>query len=193
MAENPSSLSVRRVGLGERIFDEIDEKIRKSYPESCILYIDEITNPILLERYKTRKGIIISQGIDLKEMEMFHGTKTKSIQPIMKDGYKASYSTVCAYGKGTYFSPLAQLALKYTAKEKEDPTFLMGCEVSYLFLNKVLIGRMKIGRNAEVIDQEKYNASCNSLKNTTIYSIQNDHAILPTYLIGFYVGSATLK
>jgi hypothetical protein len=191
MAGNPSSLNVRRVGLGERIFDEIDEKIRKSYPESCILYIDEITNPILLERFETRRGIMISHSIDVKEIEMFHGTKTKSIQPIMEDGYKASYSTVCAYGKGTYFSPLAQLALKYTTKEKEDPTFLMGCEVSYLFLNKILVGRIKIGKNGEIIDPEKYDASCNSLKNTTIYSIQNDHAILPTYLIGFYVGTPT--
>ncbi len=182
-------MSLRRVGLGEKIFDEIDEKIRQSYPNFCILYIDEIQNDSLVEKYEIRKAEMISLGIDLKEMEMFHGTKSKSIQPISKEGYKASYSKVCAYGRGTYFSPNASIALGYTDKETEDASFLMGSEVSYLFFNKVLVGRKKVGTNGEVIDATKFDASVNSLKSPTIFSIQNDSAILPMYLIGFYKGT----
>ena len=45
----------KEVSLSSKLYDEIALKIRNSYPNACILYIDEVINPELYDAYMTKK------------------------------------------------------------------------------------------------------------------------------------------
>ncbi len=179
---------IERVDLGNQIFDEIDNKMRESYENCCILYIDKIENDKLNEKYeKCKSELIEKRGVDeIKEFILFHGTKHSSILGIAEEGFKVSLNKVNAFGIGTYFSPSAKIASGYTNINKGDDTFLDGVEVSYLFYCKVLVGKKTIGKNGQLLDTNKFDVGINHLKNPTIYSIPYDDAIIPLNLVAFY-------
>lgn len=181
-------MKVTRVDLGNKIYDEIDEKMRKNYENCCILYIDKIENDGLSEKYERfKEELIKKRGEDqVKEEYFFHGTKKTSIDGICNTGFKMALNKVCAYGIGTYFSPNVKLALNYTDTSVGDKSFLDGVEVSYVFYCKVLIGKMKKGHSNEKIDTEKIDVCVNNVKSPTIYSIPYDDAIVPLYVVAFY-------
>lgn len=188
MASTGKRNIIRRVDLGDKIFDEMDLKIRQSYENCCLLYIDEIINEKLNERYEEfKKQLIEKRGEnEIKESYLFHGTKNSSILGISEEGFKVSLNRVNAFGIGTYLSPSAKLASGYTNVSKEDNTYLEGVEVSYLFYCKVLIGKKKVGKQGKLLDTTNFDVGVNNMINTTIYSIPYDEAILPLYLVAFY-------
>ncbi len=186
--EELNNAIIKRVDLGNKLFDELDEKIRKSYENCCILYIDEIKNEKLENNYnKLKEKLIEKRGEkEIKEQYLFHGTKHVSISGIYDEGFKVSLNRVNAYGIGTYLSPNAKLASGYTNVTNDDNTYLDGVEVSYLFYCKVLIGKMKVGKNGKLLDTNNFDVGVNHLKVPTIYSIPYDEAVVPLYLIAFY-------
>ncbi len=186
--EQLKNAKIKRVNLGDKLFDEIDEKMRQSYENCCILYIDEIKNDKLNENYERLKQKLIEKrkGFEFKELNLFHGTKHSSILGISEEGFKVSLNRVNAYGIGSYLSPNAKLASGYTNINKGDNTYLDGVEVSYLFYCKVLIGKSTIGKSGKLLNTEEYDVGVNNLKDTTIYSIPYDEAVIPLYLIAFY-------
>ncbi len=181
-------MEIKRVDLGNKIYDEIDEKMRKNLENCCILYIDEIKNDILEDRYQTFKTQLIEKRGEenVKEEYLFHGTKKPYIDSISKDGFKVALNKVCAYGIGTYLSPNAKLALHYTDATVGDQTFLDGVEVSYVFFCKVLVGKKVVGKANQKLNTELYDVGVNSLKIPTHLSIPYDEAIVPKYIVAFY-------
>jgi hypothetical protein len=179
---------IKRVDLGNKIFDEIDNKMRESYYDCCILYIDEIYNDELNEKYeKCKQGLIEKRGEkEIKELTLFHGTKHSSILGITEGGFKVSLNRVNAYGIGTYLSPNAKMATGYTNVTKGDDTYLDGVEVSYLFYCKVLVGKKTVGKAGALLNTNEFDVGVNNVKNPTIYSIPYDDAIVPLYLVAFY-------
>ncbi len=186
--EQLKEAKIERIDIGDKLFDELDEKIRKSYDNCCILYIDKIINNKLNENYENlKKKLIEKRGENcIEELYLFHGTKNSSILGISEEGFKVSLNRVNAFGVGTYLSPNAKLASGYTNINKDDTTFLDGVEISYLIYCKALIGKKTIGKNAQLLNTEQFDVGVNSLKNTTIYSIPYDSAVLPLYIIAFY-------
>jgi hypothetical protein len=113
--------------MSDKIYDELSTILRKSYENACILYIDRIVNPELLERfnaYKTKHN--------LTDTRLFHGTNTSSVKSICTDGYKASFNKRSAYGHGTYFSSKASYSKDYTDKTTSDESFML--------VNRVCLG-----------------------------------------------------
>ena len=83
-----SSIQRKDVFMSDKRYDKIEEGIRKSYPNSCILWIEEIINPELEELYKTQKAEIeAKRGKTCKELQLYHGTKEEYANSIIKNGF----------------------------------------------------------------------------------------------------------
>ena len=108
-------------------YTEIETRIRESYPNACILYIDEVINPELEARYQARKLIL------KEEVRGFHGTKESTVPQIIVNGFDPSYNVRSVYGPGVYFANEAQYSSVYMfASRPGEPTFM--------FLADVLMG-----------------------------------------------------
>jgi hypothetical protein len=118
------------VWLSDSRYSKIESLIYASYPNACILYIDEIVNPRLDQRYHARR----EQIPGVKEVQGFHGTKETSVSNIISNGFDPMYAVRQAYGPGVYFANKAQYSSGYMVASKHgEPTFM--------FLADVLIGQ----------------------------------------------------
>jgi hypothetical protein len=154
--------------------------IRKSYPNSCILYVEEIVNEELLERYQEKKTEL--QGLRgehrVKELQLFHGTKHTNINSIAGFGFSKEFNKTSAYGKGTYFSTKAMYSRTYTDNDNTD--------VSYMFICDVLVGNCTVVTGPREINTELYDNSVDNLSNPTIYVSPYDDGCYPRYLVAFH-------
>lgn len=155
-------------------FDEISAKVRNSYPNACILFIDEINNINLYEAYNNRKNEIETKRGQVTEMQLFHGTHAHLIDKIAAEGFDPSKSAVAAFGSGTYFATTAAYSFNYM--KTTDKT-----GISYMFLADVLIGK-KI-RNGESQDFDNYVDNPNA--PSIIVSPYGD-GCFPRYVIAFH-------
>jgi hypothetical protein len=166
--------------MSNPIYDDLTNYIEESYPNACILYIDEIHNKVLRDSYEYRKIYLeMKRGEDnVQEKQLFHGTKTESIDNIIKHGFKTEYNKVSAFGKGTYFSTAANYSSVYAD--------LDGNKVSYMFVCDVLIGKAIVGTQNKVMDTEICDNFVNKMTEPTIYVTPYDNGAYPKYLIAFY-------
>lgn len=66
--------------LSDPIYDTITELILKSYPHSCIVWIETIHNKTLVENFERQKENIGTPTI----LKLFHGTTHENIDSICK-------------------------------------------------------------------------------------------------------------
>jgi hypothetical protein len=173
----------KEVSLSSPVYDQITTRVRESYKNACILYVDEVINDDLYSKYIIKKEELETlRGNDnIKELQLFHGTKHDLINVIAAQGFQKKYNRTSAYGIGTYFSPNASMSCYYT---NNDDT-----EVSYMFLCDVLIGICTQVSNQTEINTILYDNSVNALVNPTIYVSPYDQGIYPRYLIAFHKNS----
>lgn len=163
-------------------YDEIVERIRKSYPDSCVLFIDEINNTRLLENYQEQYAQIVEKrGPEkVKERLLFHGTRAECIEPIIQNGFDPMCNSVSAFGVGTYFAKEAKLSYQYM--KNPDPR-----GISYMILAKVLVGSIgKVYGNGALIDTNIHDNSVNYLTNPSIIVTPYASGAYPQYVIGIY-------
>lgn len=162
------------VMMSEKIYEEIEQSIQKSYPNSCILYIDRITNTLLEDKYQTRKNDIEKTRGVVKEARLFHGTKHTNIQCIIDEGFKSNANVRSAYGIGTYFSTTASYSKEYMDSDLNS--------VSYMFVCDVLIGNITTVYGPRPINTDQYDNSVNG----NIYVTPYDDGCIPRYLVAFH-------
>lgn len=169
------------VSMSDPIYDKLVSNLRKTYPNACILFIDKITNKVLDERFQIRYLTILDNRMltddPVEILELYHGTSEESMNNIIKNGFEKKYNRVAAWGKGTYFSPLATMSAQYS-KPKVD-------EISYMFICDVIYGKYKVGsQNIEKTDDiDNY---VNSLKDPSIICCPLDDMAVPRYMIAFH-------
>jgi len=170
-----------QVPMSDPIWDTVSDVLQKSWPNMCICWIEKNENNALMESYVIRKERMIAMRgeSNVKEMTLFHGTKEASVDAICQNGFQVSMNRVSAYGKGTYFSPSAQMSNGYTDKSKNT-------EMSYMFVCKVLFGKCKVGTSNETIDTILYDNTVNTLKNPTIITTPYDDGAYPEYIVAYY-------
>jgi len=103
-----------------------------------ITKIIKIDNPMLLERFNNKFGEILMELQDpdaCRVVPLFHGTKLPAIKPIAEGGYLQHLNTTARYGKGTYFSPSANVVSDYAHRGPDN--------VGIIFLNQVILGITK--------------------------------------------------
>jgi hypothetical protein len=136
------------------MFDKIANRIYESYKNACILYIDEVVNPELEEKFRARHREILNHRGDVTEKQYFHGcvrfrsqcfaqvthdcrrTKESLVDQIAQNGFDPKYSKRTSYGYGVYFARNASYSSDFMfATEPGNPT--------YMFLSDVLVGKVR--------------------------------------------------
>lgn len=170
----------KEVSLSSKLYDEIALKIRNSYPNACILYIDEVINPELYDSYMNKKNELITLRGDLSITEklLFHGTSHKNINSIAAVGFLTCKNKVAAFGHGSYFSTMASYSKNYSVSYTDD--------ISYMFLCDVIIGKFGIYGDYATINTDIHDNSVNSVHNPTIYVTPYDAGAYPKYLIAYH-------
>lgn len=117
-------------------FHTIASRIYESYKDACILYIDEVVNPELEEKFRARHRAILDHRGDVTEKQYFHGTKESFVDQIAQNGFDPSYGKRAFYGYGVYFARNASYSRDFMfATEPGKPT--------YMFLSDVLVGKVR--------------------------------------------------
>ncbi len=163
------------VSMSDKMFDVIADKIAESYPNACILWIDQVKNETLSKRFDETSIQLHADSsvVNVEEKQLFHGTCFESISSICEEGFKKDMNTVSAYGKGTYFSCQASFSWSYmkTAQKVGD------AQISYMFFADILVPTYK--------DKLK-KTSVTSVNNDQIVVVSDDNFIYPQYVIAFH-------
>jgi poly [ADP-ribose] polymerase 7/11/12/13 len=164
--------------LSDPKFDKIVCQITKSYPKSCVLWIDEIENDMLFARYCQKKEQLSKMYSEIEELQMFHGTKMHCIDSICEQGFKSELNVSSAYGKGTYFATDAAISRGYMQSDSD---------IIYMFLADIVIGK----KYCYITSQKNKNLTIgecyvNMIPKSTIFVVPEDDSIYPRYIIAFH-------
>ena len=163
----------------DKRFDEIYDKILISYPNSCVLYINEVINETLENSFMRRFGSISSITPNAKILQLFHGTKNNFIDVIAENGFDPTLNRNAAFGYGVYFAKEANYSKDYM-KSAED--------ITYMFLADVIVGRLTRGAQRIHGLNPVYNWDNNVdiPTNPTIYTTPYPDGAYPRYIIAFH-------
>jgi hypothetical protein len=160
------------VEMSDPVYDQISKRVRQSFPNSCICWIEEVQNPNLQKSYDELKLKIGNEKL------LFHGTSEEAINSIAAGGFNPEFNKTSAYGKGTYFAEKASYSFSYMKQGRDG--------VAYMFLCTVLTGRMCRGSNQLVINTENYDSAVDNIDNPTIFVSPHSAAAYPKYIISFH-------
>lgn len=169
-------MSVSKIYCSSPLFDEIYQKIKVSYPNCCLLYVEHIHNKKLEEGYEKQKENIQNKRGFVNEVEMFHGTTEFAKNSIIQDGFDPALNKKSAYGKGTYFHKQANYSKDYSEPDIN--------ELSYIFICNVLCGIKQAGKSKQVLDTELYDNFTNSDESIIVTPYR--YGAIPKYCAVFY-------
>jgi len=161
------------LSLSDPKYEEIARRVRESYPQSCILWVDKINNPELEQKQEELIHSIRSKhDIPIMRLELFHGTKESSAIAICRGGFKSEYNVRSAYGIGTYFAKNANYSIQYSKQKTGNHD-----DIVYMLLCSVVFGK----------DKNVYtNISVDKIGDPNIYVSPHDSGGIPKYLIAFH-------
>jgi len=160
-------------------FDAVTAKFRSGIRKEdvCVSVVYKIHNPILEDLFERRKlSITEARGSPPEIVDVYHGTSLAAAANIVNTGFDPAYSTVAAYGRGTYASPSVQTALHYCKDVKSADDFSM------IFMCRFLKGKHGKHGNHGSIDTSTMDY-CGS--GDILVSPYAD-GIIPDYLLCYY-------
>jgi len=164
--------SERFISVGSSVFERVSNLVTQGYPNACITYVNEIIPTADTKKIFEETLSKLTPKENYKVLELFHGTKQKNIDDILREGFKNNRNLCSAYGKGTYFSPDVSISLQYTDGCSKASNFQD--ELSYVFLCDVIFGKIGVDN---YVDRSK---------NPSIIVSIYEERILIKYLIAFY-------
>lgn len=170
-------MSVRYVEMKEPIYDTISKRIRESFPNSCIVWIEENENIHLYAAYQNRKNEI-AKVASINEVQWFHGTREENITKIAMEGFDPSFNKTSAYGMGTYFAKNASYSNSYMVPNSEG--------ISFMFLCDVLMGKPCMGKSNLSIDTNLYHSAVDNFQSPSILVTPFKDAAYPKYIVAFH-------
>jgi hypothetical protein len=173
------SITQKDIFMSDSRYNIIEEDIRKSYPDSCILWIEEIINPILEEKYQTQKAEIeAKRGRPCNELQLYHGTKENYAQYIIREGFNPNLNYRAAYGKGSYFAKNASYSREYAPPASDQVSFMLICSV--------LIGEIGLYGALKPIDTNLHDNAVDNIKNPCIYVTPYSYGAIPRFIVAFH-------
>ncbi len=175
-----SQHSTTPLALSDPKFTIIDEGIRISYPNSCILWIEEIHNPLLQDEYdKLSQEIAKKRNIEIvpEAINVYHGTTEKAAASICEYGFDPTYNKRNAYGIGSYFAKNASYSKDYAPPRSGDA-------ISFMFVCKILLGNSGKYGSSHKINTATHDSSTDP--SNSIYVTPYRYGAIPQYLVAFY-------
>lgn len=164
------------VNMSDKRYDQIYELVQKSYPNACLLYIEEVINEPLLNAYNARHESL-KLVTNVTEKQLFHGTFDYLINTIAEVGFDPTKNKTAAYGYGTYFAVNAGYSCHYMRSQSKD-------NVTYMFLADVLIGRLTTNKRKSLIYD--WDNNVDDKDNPKIYTTPYPDGAYPRYVIAFH-------
>lgn len=161
------------VPMSDPRYDEINDAIRKTYKNACILWVEECHNQYLNELYEQYISSLKEPNIK----RLFHGTSEQIARKIMREGFDPNYNISSSHGKGVYFSKRAVYSRNYCKISKDKLAFLFICDVA--------LGKVGLGVSNQSIPKE-YNSVTDNLIKPDMYIIDKKESAVPRFLVAFY-------
>ena len=164
------------LSLSDPMYTKIEDAVRQTYSNSCIVWIERVINPELEEKHDIYKASFDKPNVK----QLFHGTSEEICRKIVSTGFDPTFNKVSAHGKGVYFSTRAAYSKEYSRmrmSRKADLAYMLVCDV--------VLGKVGEGRASTVIPKE-YDSVTDSLHNPDMYIIDKPYAAIPRYLVVFY-------
>jgi poly [ADP-ribose] polymerase 7/11/12/13 len=157
----------------------IYEKIAKSYPDACVLWIEENSNAELLSKYEKCKAEITDKRLlPMTELQAFHGTKVENINVIADNGFDVTKNITSAYGVGSYFARDAMYSKHYMHSTDSG--------ISYMFVCDIIVGSCAKGIMNCKIDTDLFDCAVDNIENPRIYVLPYNYAAYPRYIVAFH-------
>jgi hypothetical protein len=149
-------------------------------PKACVSAIFKIRNATMKAAFDTRcADIAAKRGVAPTVITAYHGTSLAAASSIAVCGFDPTYSTIAAYGKGTYASAKPGTALGYCKDVKTTDNFSM------VFMCDFAKGKFgSPGASKAFTDACDYSGTGGNA-DVIIVTPYAD-GILPNYLICFY-------
>ncbi|KAF3705228.1 TCDD-inducible poly [ADP-ribose] polymerase [Channa argus] len=135
------------VPAGTQAYHSVQNLFFESLPETRvdIISIQQVQNLLHWDKYQRHKVYMQKLLIKLKEpleRHLFHGTTKEASKGICHNNFDPRLAGVngASYGFGSYFATTASLSNTYSATVGPD-------EEHHMFLAKVLVGKVSLGRN----------------------------------------------
>jgi hypothetical protein len=174
-----SNVERKDVFMSDKRYVKIEEGIRKSYPNSCILWIEEIINPELEDLYKKQKSEIeAKREKPCNELQLYHGTREEYANSIIKNGFDPLANSRSAYGKGSYFAVNASYSREYAPPASDEVSFMLICSV--------LIGEIEVYGHNKPIDTLRHDNSVDNSKSPSIYVTPYQYGAIPRFIVAFH-------
>jgi len=163
--------------MSDPMYDKIENAIRETYTNSCIIWIEKIHNPQLKLEFNTYYKTLSEPNIKM----LFHGTNSKIARIIISEGFDSSKNKVSAHGLGTYFSTRAVYSKQYCTKLKDE-------DYSLMLICAVATGKFCQGIANKPIP-DGYDSAVDIVRKPDMYIVNKRCAALPTYLVAFYMNA----
>ena len=165
------------IPLSDPMYEKIENQVRVTYNNSCILWIEYVMNPILSDAFDNYVESMKAVGKQPNVLTLFHGTREGVARIIIEEGFNPSINRVCAHGLGTYFSTRAVYSKDYCVLEK-------GSQYAYMLVCDVAVGKSCRGKPNKPIDSG-FDSATDSLYRPDMYIVNKREAALPKYLVCF--------
>ncbi|XP_071368336.1 protein mono-ADP-ribosyltransferase TIPARP-like [Centroberyx affinis] len=181
------------VPLGTQAYLKVYNLFHESLPETKveILGIQQIQNHLHWDKFQRYKSHMLKRHTKMKEpleRHLFHGTTAEAVDDICHNNFDPRMAGVngVSYGHGSYFACIASFSNSYSAKVGMD-------EVRHMFLAKVLVGKVSLGRNGyrrpPPLTRAKkyclYDTCVDSLENPSMFVVFDSCQCYPYYLIKY--------
>ena len=165
--------------------------------QPTIISIKRLQDPVKIMQYQLEKQRMAMRDncpIEyVKELTLYHGTSSSSVNSINKNGFNRTFGNIQAYGDGIYFARNAEMSAdtKYAKPDEK------GHQVIYV--TKVLVGHSALGRGGMKIPPDRkpgipYDSLVNCLNSPTIFvSGHNDNQMYAEYLVEFKLREPTVS
>jgi hypothetical protein len=166
------------LSVNSKDYDEITKIVQKSYPNACVVWIEDVQNDELEQEYEKKKQEIITQRVTCDEKMLFHGTNEASIQNILQNGFDPTYNRRSAYGVGSYFATNAVYSKEYAPPSRD--------EISFMFIASVLVGIPAVYHTNQPIHTSRHDNSVDNIQKPNIYVTPYRYGAVPRRIIAFY-------
>ncbi|XP_040886090.1 protein mono-ADP-ribosyltransferase TIPARP-like [Toxotes jaculatrix] len=182
------------VPVGTLAYWRVQNLFYESLPETRvdIISIQQVQNLLHWDKYQRYKAYMQKQHTKSKEpleRHLFHGTTKDAAEDICHNNFDPRMAGVngASYGFGSYFAITASISNTFSAKVGPD-------EVRHMFLAKVLVGKVSLGRNgyrrppplsSKTRQYCLYDTCVDNMANPTMFVVFDSCQCYPYYLIKY--------